>query len=448
MSGSLFVEQGASVALKTHHGTKTVQEFAYLYQQHSLNFSPGFQRQSVWTESDRRLLINSLFDGIPIPSVYLYRQAGNGGKLRYDVIDGKQRLESILLYMNKGPLVGLRDDVLRVKRAFNDDDPLEWWSWQELNASIKHDLLATEIPTIEVDGELGEIIELFVRINATGKHLTAQEKLHAKYYTSPVLRTAQKLADEFESLLKSNRVLSTAQIQRMKHVELLTELLLSIDVGEPLHKKTKLNDVIKGGALSHGDLAVASTNLKRAINLTFTILPDLKTTRFRQLADFYSLVLLLHELRAEGLAVSTHGSHRNALAGSLLRNFGLDVDRVSENVAKGKGITELERPFLEYLTTVKEGTDSKTQRKQRDRILRDVLSGVFEPLDSIRGFNTTQRRILWHSSNKICAVGGEQIERWEDVDIDHVTSFIKGGKTKLENAALTCAHHNRAKGAD
>ncbi len=435
------------MTLKTHHGTKTVQELLYLFQQRSLNLSPGFQRQSVWTESDRRLLINSLFEGIPVPSIYLYRQSGNGGRLQYDVIDGKQRLESILLYMNKGPLVAGRDDVLWVKRSFNDEDPLEWWCWQELDSSIKHDFLATEIPTIEVDGELGEIIELFVRINATGKHLTSQEKLHAKYYTSPVLKTAQRIADELAPRLKGNRVLSAGQMQRMKHVELVTELLLSIDVGEPLHKKAKLNDVIKGGGLSPGDLAAATTHLKRAINITFSILPDLKTTRFHQLADFYSLVLLFHELRSEGLAVSTHGSQRNALAGSLLRNFGLDVDRVSESMSRGKGISESERPFLEYLTTVKEGTDSKVQRKHRDRILREVLNGVFEPLASNRAFNPTQRRILWHSSNKVCAVGKEPIKRWEDVDIDHVTAYIKGGKTKLENAALVCAKHNRGKGA-
>src|SRR3974390_1135780 len=102
-------------------------------------------------------------------------------------------------------------------------------------------------------------------------------------------------------------------MQRIKHVELVTELLLSIDSGEPLHKKAKLNDVIKGGEFSPGDLIAASTHLKRAINIAFTILPDLKTTRFRQLTDFYSLVLLFHELRSEGLGVSTHGSQRNAL---------------------------------------------------------------------------------------------------------------------------------------
>ena len=434
------------MALKTTHGTKTVQELLYLFQQKSLNLSPGFQRQSVWSERDRRLLINSLFDGIPIPSVYLYRQPGVGGKMQYDVIDGKQRLESILLYMDKGPLVD-EHDFLWVKRSFADGDPLDKWYWSELDSSIKYDFLATAIPTIEVDGDFGEIIKLFVRINATGKHLTAQEKLHANYYTNPVLKAAQSIADELAPRFKSNRIVSAAQMQRMKHVELVTELLLSIDIGGPLHKKAKLNDVLKGGGLSHGEIKAASAHLKRAVNITLSILPDIKTTRFHQLADFYSLVLLFHELREEGLAVSTHDSKRNTLAGSLLRNFGHDVDRASEGMATGKGISESERPFLEYLTTVKEGTDSKVQRTRRERILREVLSGVFDPLDSCRTFNPTQRRILWHSSNKTCAVAGETIKKWEDVSIDHVTAYIKGGKTNLENAALVCAKHNSGKGA-
>jgi 5-methylcytosine-specific restriction endonuclease McrA len=233
----------------------------------------------------------------------------------------------------------------------------------------------------------------------------------------------------------------------MKHVELVTELLLSIDCGEPLHKKAKLNQVIKGGAVSPGDLNIAGAHLKTAVNVTFQVLPDLKTTRFRQLADFYSLVLLFHELRSEGLAVSLHDSRRNALAGSLLRSFGLDVDRASENISKGVGVTESEKPFHAYLTTVKEGTDSKTQRKRRDQILREVLNGVFEPLDTQRAFNPTQRRILWHSSNKICPKCRKPIKRWEDIDIDHVTAYIKGGKTKLNNAALVCRPCNRKKAA-
>jgi 5-methylcytosine-specific restriction endonuclease McrA len=437
------------MTLSTTHGTKTVQDFVDLFKAKRLNLSPAFQRQSVWSESDRRLLINSIFANIPLPSVYLYRQVGSGGRPLFDVIDGKQRLESILLFMRRGPLVTGRTDNLWIRRALNENDLLAKWTWKDLDAVSKNHFLTTQLPAIEVEGDLGEIIELFVRINATGKKLTPQERRHAHFYATPVLKEAQRTADSLAPLLRKGAVISPGQFQRMKHVELVTELLLAINLGMPLNKKTKIDEIIQGkGGPDAKTVSAASTSLHSAVNVLFTILPDLKTTRFRQLADFYTLVLLLYRYRQEGRSVTAHNSTRNLLAGSLLRDFGLGVDEVNEKIARAKPVTTLEQPFREYVMTVKEGTDSKPNRDRRETLLRGVLDGVFEPLDSTRNFSITQRRILWHASgDRRCAICRKPVKRWEDVSIDHVTAYIKGGVTDLSNAALTHRTCNSGKGA-
>ena len=92
------------MTLRTEYQTRTIHELVNLYGQKSLNLQPAFQRQSVWTLKDRRMLTMSVLNGIPLPSIYLYKQIGRGGRPVYDVIDGKQRIESILLFMGKGPL--------------------------------------------------------------------------------------------------------------------------------------------------------------------------------------------------------------------------------------------------------------------------------------------------------------------------------------------------------
>jgi hypothetical protein len=74
-----------------------------------------------------------------------------------------------------------------------------------------------QIATIEVEGELNEIIDLFVRINSTGKDLTSQEKRIARFYANPVLKTARALADEMASYFKRHQLLTVGQIHRMKH---------------------------------------------------------------------------------------------------------------------------------------------------------------------------------------------------------------------------------------
>ena len=77
---------------------RTVQDVVNLHKAGQLNLSPGFQRNSVWNERDRAKLIDSIIRNYPLPAIFLYRRRDDGN-IVYDVIDGKQRLESILMFM-------------------------------------------------------------------------------------------------------------------------------------------------------------------------------------------------------------------------------------------------------------------------------------------------------------------------------------------------------------
>jgi len=239
----------------------------------------------------------------------------------------------------------------------------------------------------------------------------------------------------------------------MKHVELITELLLGVNAGVHLNKKSKIDEIIRGGGLGTEDLKNATLELRRSLAVVAAMLPDLRETRFHQLADFYSLVILVHRYRDEGRTINAKDSSRNALAGALLREFGLGVDEVADQIKKGGGTTALQVPFRDYLMTVREGTDSAAQRKARERLLRNVMDGVFDELDPKRTFSAVQRRILWHASaKKLCSYNkcehpGRAIARWEDLSIDHIDPYIRGGRTDLSNAGLTHRDCNSAKGA-
>ncbi|MGH7839863.1 MAG: DUF262 domain-containing protein, partial [Candidatus Binataceae bacterium] len=80
---------------------KPIHEFFSLFQTRRLNLDPGFQRKSVWTGSDRVRLIESIVTGYPLPSVFLYKR-DQKGRVIYDVIDGKQRLETIFMFAKLG----------------------------------------------------------------------------------------------------------------------------------------------------------------------------------------------------------------------------------------------------------------------------------------------------------------------------------------------------------
>ena len=110
---------------------------------------------------------------------------------------------------------------------------------------------------IEVDGDMGDIIEVFVRINSTGKALTPQEKRRAKYYNSTFLKEADRLARRFENKFRTMGILSASQISRMKHIEVACELMVSIHRGDVINKKAALDRVMKADDFSVRDTAKA-----------------------------------------------------------------------------------------------------------------------------------------------------------------------------------------------
>jgi hypothetical protein len=173
--------------------------------------------------------------------------------------------------------------------------------------------------------------------------------------------------------------------------------------------------------------------------------PRLRQTRFRQLSDFYSLTVLLAQLETEGHILTDRRPNR--LAEDMLVAFSTGVDKVRDLQKKAKGPTPAQAGYREYLLTVLEATDEISQRKRRGDILRGLLGSLFEQRDEKRLFSEEQRRILWNTtSQRKCSVCGKPVT-WDDFTADHIDPFGRGGRTRLDNAALAHRRCNAAKGA-
>ena len=227
------------------YGDKTIQEFVLLFMNGQLNLEPGFQRDSVWTISDRKKLMESIFQNYPIPSVFLYRRS-NGGKLEYDVIDGKQRLESVLMFQGAGRFRGMR---FSVKTRLDATEGIADWNWQRVQKqSHEHLIMGYKVQTVEISGNMSDIIDLFVRINSTGKRLTGQEKRHARFFHSDFLKQAGKLAEKKRDAGWRAGVMIKGKELIVAHHERFQSTLKDVLAGDGLPNVT-VHDTRKG---SHG----------------------------------------------------------------------------------------------------------------------------------------------------------------------------------------------------
>ena len=431
--------------LDVRYRTVRISDLRNEQEQGGLNLSPGFQRKSVWTLRDRRKLICSILDGYPIPSIFLYRREEDGRQIS-DVIDGKQRLETIFMYTQVRPF---RRNGFDVKYEFadveSDVDSAGAWTWKDLQRSGRTaQFLSYEIQVVEVTGDVGDIMDLFVRINSTGKALTSSEKRHAKFYTSPFLREAQRLALRHRDYLTGEQILSKSDLTRMRDVELVCELLASILAGGPIHKKQSVDKAVGNTKTHAASLRKAVSEFNAVTHAMKQVFPELHTTRFRNSAEYYSLFMVMWSFHQQGLVMKDRRS--NAAAMKLLQRFSAGVDHVREQQRKAQGAGEDQRLFADYLMMVQQSTDSLTPRKRRGELISQLLASLFAARDNRRAFSPEQRRLLWTSDEvKKCSRCRDELS-WENFQVDHIKPYSRGGLTVLSNAALICGPCNASKG--
>lgn len=75
-----------------------IDQLVNYFNEERIDLSPAFQRGHVWKLKTRRQLIVNIVQGRPIPAILLYKEA-SGARYSYNIVDGKQRLESVILFI-------------------------------------------------------------------------------------------------------------------------------------------------------------------------------------------------------------------------------------------------------------------------------------------------------------------------------------------------------------
>ena len=151
-----------------------------------LRVNAEYQRGSVWSESQKKKLVDSLLRGYPIPLFYLHvvsNKQGHLGGSWLEVIDGQQRLKALDEYFHDD--FALFDPVKDDKQArfptFIKDVPCPWGhkKFSQLDADDKARFLNTKLHVVEIVTDVvNEARDLFIRLQA-GLPLNAQEKRDA-----------------------------------------------------------------------------------------------------------------------------------------------------------------------------------------------------------------------------------------------------------------------------
>ncbi|MCC8363269.1 DUF262 domain-containing protein [Lysobacter sp. A6] len=343
--------------MSRRHNFQTVSWFYDIAQRDLLDLNPPYQRRSVWNQEFKDYFVDTVLLNYPAPAIFLFEDISSDGRSVYHVVDGKQRLTTLLEFIRGDFPVRDKSNVAAAKGKYfkNLDDALkkQVWSYQ---------FLVEYVPT---DDE--EIINgIFDRINRNVAKLTQQELRHARL-DGEFISAAEDQAQWMEEVLPPNmpRFLSQSKKQ-MKDVEFVALLLLLIEEGPKGYSQELLDEAFSSRdsewELKHqtiGSFQRAIAALEQIIRSSVDP-KELFASRLRNQADFYSLIGAVHGLLEEGALVQPDEASRRLV--QFLNRVDSEAERLKDPELMG------------YYDAARSASNDRGPRERRIQYLRQLLS--------------------------------------------------------------------------
>lgn len=424
--------------------TKQIRHLLELRRSNMLAVNPEYQRGAVWSETQKKKLIDSILRGYPIPLIYLHHiKTSVAGMTREDleIVDGQQRLNAIYEFAEGAfSLFDPKKDekVAKFPRFIREQECL--WAgqtFQQMSRDLQEEFLSKSLAVVLIETSVqNEVRDLFVRLQS-GLPLNAQETRDAwpGQFTDFVLKLGGK-----------------AGVARYP--------------GHPFFK-----DVV--GIRSSNDRGKARQLAAQIAVLFFTRrdgkfreLPDINSSSIN---DFYyknidfdqdapdakRLVAILDRLasllgQGERQALKGHDAiHLVLLVDSLWDEYTRAweeklpsaLDNYLEQLALAKQSRDSKSPnefWLQYGQWTRVNSDRGERISHRDRFYLQKMLEWLEPLqkrDPTRTYGSVEKQLLYSAREKRCDVCGSRIA-WDEAEVHHVVPHAEGGATILQNAAL------------
>ena len=390
-----------------------------------LNLNPGYQRNPVWKEAKKQLLLDSILRGYDLPKFYFHELSNN--KYDFDVIDGQQRLRSIFDFI---------DGKINLGKMSADlpDGDLSGKSFLELDTPIKDKVTGFQLTISQVrEAEREEIAELFKRLQ-DGVQLSAAERRNAVISDLGIFIK--------ETTKKYPVFTNSTQLNDRFMLDEYAASVLSIEL-EGGATEINSNSLLKLYE-NHRKFDVENKKIKKfekilnyMSNVFHKPAPELKNKY--SFIDFYLLISFLDGKYAlKGLEDEFFSAFTNFE--TERKDVGDWLDFANTGSLWDKDLYEYQDAYL------REGNRKINIEKRHQVYLKRFIRDIdhLTPIDTNRLFNSHERIILWRKANQLCKSCNDKVE-FADMHADHIISHSKGGKTLISNGQCLCQKCNLSK---
>ncbi len=430
-----------------------------------------YQRENAWNLSQKQLLIDTIFRGMDIPKFYLWKidqfTLVNGypdGEMKqyyksvleqkrrdndesdphvFEVVDGQQRIRTILEYMGTKPKnnVCYRGVWYESFPALAYTPMAKGKYYAQLNAEQKINFQNKSLTVMVLqNATIDEIRDMFLRLQ-NGTPLNAQQKRDAM--GSSVGRAARELAERpffklsvgFDDSASSHHLVASQMLHLEHKDKIVSCTSRQLDAFYEKHR--------------HGVQVETSVvgRTKKILDLLGRMFP----TKHPHLNQNYVLSLYWSISRI----LQTYDVPEDQFA-TIRENFeNLDIRRL-EAMDRDYSNKPGDEIYSELSLAMSRGNTGLEGISIRHRIICQYLfEGValkeHRNVDPQRNFSEEEKLILYHRANGCCelSLDGKQCARplsFDDAVIDHIIPHSREGRTTLDNGRVALKSCNIARG--
>ena len=255
----------------------SIADFLEWHNNDLLELSPDFQRRSVWSETAKSYLIDTIMRGKPVPKIIIMQELKGPRNARI-VVDGQQRLRAILAFINGD---------FKISRAHNKD--LAGFTYAKLPDKLRKEFLQYEFGVdLLFNLAYEDILDIFARINSYTVILNKQELLNAKYQ-GYFKQHSFTYGYKYVKYFIEAHILTKTKVMRMAEAELAADLFISLIGGVQTNKIVE--QYYKKFEEDIGELEEAATRFDKVMSYIGNIYPaeELAGTNWSRVHLFYTL---------------------------------------------------------------------------------------------------------------------------------------------------------------
>jgi hypothetical protein len=341
---------------KTEKAVYTPNDLVLFREGGNLEITPKFQRRKVWTTPARSYFIDTMLRGMTVPPLY-FRLTQDKAKTKMvrEVVDGQQRVTSVLDFMSDGYRLSKTLMAPWAGKKFSElteDERLQISSFS----------FATEIFKSISDQK---VLEVFCRLNMNGVPLNNQELRNGKFF-GYFKQSSYELALTYLQFWRRHKIFSERSIARMLEVELTSELLIAGIKGMQ-DKKKSIDMYYSEWEDSYPTRKRDETRFKETLGaLSETFTDDiLAESAFRRPPLFYTVYCVVYH-RHFGLPGTQKTSPKKSLSSNERESLKEAVEALSEKIAEAKvPETEIPQKYRHFVLACLRQTDNIEPRRVR-----------------------------------------------------------------------------------